>query len=344
MTINNLYKAFHSIKEVRLIGKEVVYEGKIYEIMGFYRIGRKLMLAILEYDEVRSEYDNEEEEAFCEHRDFITNRDKEYRNHREHLEYLSATVYEMSVDEKCYKVVEGQSSVCHQTETTLMLAQFFESGWKPQSIGKLNLENVVLSTLVIEGKFNKIPQWRENPKITLKQHERYEKLFVEMPIRLEVDKIYPEKIYFKVPATNEQHWVMINGVSVVDMFTETMKQLDDPRLKEQVSESELKALKLQTEQMLLETCPKGSGFFSVEYESDENMQLVFYSQKYLESEPTRSHSATMFMVRSDKKTGKLGQKLQVCLLNEPVDLGSKAVETEIFLLYKEVKNEAICFI
>ncbi len=342
MHISNLYTAYHSLEEVFLVGKEVQLSDKMCNLMGFYRSGDRLHLVLLEYDQERVIYNREMEDNAPDTTQCMTNRQEEYTHQAKIFHSLIETVCEVEVDGTSYQVESGESCMC-EMETTLLFSRFFAAGWQPKGLGEIDFEDVSISALTLEGKFVEIPKWKDNPTIILKQRDTCEQTLIELPITLEIGKDYGEKIYYQTAKSEESHWFMIHDVSMVDMFAEMMAQLEKPKFKEQIPPKEFKKLRAQAVKNMSETCPKGAGFFAVEYECDTNQQLVFHSQHYLESAPIKRNASTICLAKSSKKTGKLGQDLKVCIVKDAVDLDTKAMKAELFSAYEKIIHENIVF-
>ncbi len=343
MTLNKLYKKYSLIKDIKLIGKEIVTEDKLCEVIGFYLCGRQLQLLLLEYDEKQVEYEKEQKELYEENERIITNRTRKRQGIYANFNSIVSCIKEIKVDDITYSAEESGSTriMLSDYESTLIFSRFFEKGWQPKSIGKIDMENCFICTVMFKGKFDKIPEINDNPKITFKFRDDQKAQIVEQPIILEVDKEYKEKIYFTVKDTGGQHWIYINSVSVYDMLTETMKNFENPKLIERLTKEELIQMKADTEKRILDVCPKGKGFLSIEYESDCDQQIDLYFKEWLESEPICTNGITTFMVRPDKKTGKLGKALRAALIEEPLELNTKIVEAEIFSMYKTIENKDV---
>ncbi|MEG2608974.1 MAG: hypothetical protein RR964_09935 [Lachnospiraceae bacterium] len=338
MKLNDLHKKFSSIREIQLIGKEIAIGDKLGEIMGLYLYGNTLKLLLLEYDEKLVEYEQQQEEQYPCFEQAATNRILKHQQVYQDFNSALSRVSEIVIDDISYNIEQSGATraTLSDYENTFVLSRFFEKGWQPQGIGETNIENCFLCTGEFVGEFDKIPSVSDRSKIIFKFRDDQKAQIVEQPITLEVGKEYSEKIHFTAKDTGEQHWIYINSVSVYDMLTETMKNFENPKWAEQLSEKELAKMKADTERRILEVCLKGQGFLSIEYESDCDEQIDFYSKEWLDSEPVYKDGATAFMARADKKTGKLGKYLRVALIEQPLELDAESLEAEIFLIYKTV--------
>lgn len=256
---------------------------------------------------------------------------------------VSNNIKEIVINDVCYEVEEIGSTraLLSVSDNTFIFSQFFQKGWKPKSIGKVNLENCFICTVLFKGKFNKMPNFGDNPNILFKNRDSSRQELIEQPITLEIGKAYDDKIQFKIKETGEEHWIYINGVSICDIFAETMKNFENPKIKGQRSEKELQKMKADTEKRLMEVCPKGKGFLSIEYESDTDEQIDFHSIDWLESEPIHRTGAISLIASPNYPTGKLGKPLRVALVEEPLDLSTKSMEVELFCLIRKIENSDI---
>ncbi len=345
MTLNDLHQEYCPVKDIRIIGKELVTEKKLCEVMGFCLFGGHLQLLLLEYDKGLVEYEERQEELYSESERVLTNRSRKRRAIDKGFRSAVSGIEEIVIDGISYIVEENGTErvMPSDYEKHFLFAQFFEKGWEPKSIGGINLENCFLSTITFKESFNKIPRLGDNAAIIFRFCDDLRAKLVEQAITLNVGREYKEKIYFIAEDTGEEHWVYINNVSVIDIYTETMKKLEDPQFAKQLSAADLIKMKVDAERRILEVCPRGKGFLAIEYESDRDQQIDFYSKQWLESEPSCKSFGTTFVVRADKKEGILGKRLRAALVEEPLELGTKIVEAEIFSVYETIEGKELAF-
>lgn len=343
LTFKDLYEKYNLMKSIKLINGEILLENIICDVVGFYLYERNLQMLILEYNAEKIETEKEFERAYYECDGVISNRLKEQSNILRQNETVVERIREIVIDNVTYKVNGSTSSRIQLSdcEDILNISRFLEKGWEPKHIGEINLEDCFLSSVMFEGQYDEMPNFAHTPKITIKNRNSAKCELIEQPITLNVGKEYTEKIFFKIKETNEEHWLFINNVSVVDMLSETMKNFKNPNIIKKLNTMELKKLKADTEKRILDVCPKGMGFLSLEYESDIDEQIEFYSKEYLENKPVNNNNSTTFFIRPDKKTGKLGKPMRTALIYQPLDLKTKTVDAEIFSMYKTIINPDI---
>ncbi len=346
MKLKYFYEKFEDIKDIKIIGKEVVVNGNFYDVMGVYLLRNKLMLLILEYNE---EYENFIEEIECSYQD-----DEHIRTNRQiakediirnGFDNALNGIREILIDDKQFKITEqGATRVNFEDyEISLIFSQFMFYGWKPKKLGAVNTDSCFLNVIQLADKCEEIPFFDENPKIEFIRYNSFDTLLVEQPILLEVGKEYNEKIYFTDQKIGEEHWIYINKISLYDIMSESMKNFKDPRFSEHYSEKELLKLKKDTEKRISQICPKDKSFILLEYECEDDISIKLHSKKWLDSESKRTNEAMAFIMKSDKKFGILGKTLKVALIEEPFEKDSKIINVEIFALDKQKNNENIVF-
>lgn len=153
-----MYKKYSSIKEIQLIGKEVVIGDKLGEIMGFYLHEKTLQLLLLEYDEKLIEYERQQEEVPPCFEQATTNRIKKYQQMYQNFNSILSHIKEICIDDVPYKIEQSGATraTLSDYENTLVLSRFFEKGWQPHAVGKINIEDCFLCTGEFVGEFDKI--------------------------------------------------------------------------------------------------------------------------------------------------------------------------------------------
>ena len=166
---------------------------------------------------------------------------------------------------------------------------------------------------------------------------------MEKPITLEVGKEYTEKIYFDVDG--EKRWIFINSVEPYDILARMLEQFKDPRYLEYYTKEKLDKLVKDVTENIKEACPDGKNFVVIEYETENDDGVSFFSKSWLDSEPKRSNKAMIFGARPDKNKplGKLGKQLHIELLAEPFDIDVKSIDTELFAYFKKRANKDLVF-
>lgn len=107
---------------------------------------------------------------------------------------------------------------------------------------------------------------------------------------------------------------------------------------EQLSPEHLERFKELGHDALEQNCPKGMCYVGVEYECSKDLNLVFYSKQYLDSQPQTHEGSSHFLMmrlRPDAETGTHGLPLKGCVIQTPVPPDTSEIPAELFMYYEK---------
>ena len=345
MSLNYLLEEYREIPKVKIIGKELVIDDIIYEVVGLTLKDKQLELLMLEYD---GEYQNriralEEDEEYTRTRE--TNRIIQRNSILENKDSVLHALKEVYIDGVCYNTngASGEGFRVEDSDKLFLLSKLFAKGYKPKSLGDVYSEHIYMNSIRLEGEFTKFSEISKNPEVIIKRGYTADNILVEKPITLEVGKEYTEKIYFDVDG--EKRWIFINSVEPYDILSRMLEQFKDPRYLEHYTKEQLDKLVKDVTENIKQQCPDGKNFVVIEYETENDDGVRFFLKSWLDSEPQRSNKAMMFAARPDKNKpfGKLGKQLHIELLAEPFDIDVKSIDTELFSYFKKRENKDLVF-
>lgn len=343
MNIKYLQEQLSRIDEVKIIGKAKEINGVIYNVAALVRYGTDLRLIIIDYDEqYRQQIEDREMSESCEER-HKPETNRILIKSREHDFKPLRTIKSVIIGSKEFEVSgsEGSGLSVQDGESIVLLTELLRCGWNPEGIDFQRIDNLYLTSVELKGEFSKISEIEENPRLHFTMRNDSIAHIVEHPVKLTVNGEYTEKLWLKSKKTGEENWVQINKVYLQDMWSEMEKTFSQPKLLERMTPEEIEKAKKDFEKHFIKICPKGMCFPIVEYECDESISLEFHSTKYLESQPVSNGSSMGFIVSSDKKTGILGMKLKVAVIQEPMDINTEIIEAELFQYFKTYTPEDI---
>lgn len=229
---------------------------------------------------------------------------------------------------------------CNKEERVLLL-YFLQNG---VTLGKL--EQIPLDRLMIncyelqEQEFPKVNhQKADGRNIVLELEEQHFPVEVNKKLRLKSGE-YKKPRLVKVNKEEAVN-VYIHGVTFYDVWEEAKTRFDDKRYAERFSAEELERMRQQYMDSLPGICPQGSVLPVIEYESDRDYQMQFYTQDYLRREPENKSSSVFMMFRPDKKTGPMGYKNFAC----PLEAVKKGFEgefaVELYMYYKVIPRKTV---
>lgn len=135
--------------------------------------------------------------------------------------------------------------------------------------------------------------------------------------------------------------IYIHGVVFYDIWEEAKTRFDDERYKERFSAEELERIKKDYMANLPQVCPQGCVIPLVEYESEKDYQVQFYSMEYLRRKPENRSTSVLMVFRPNQKIGPMGYRNRACAL-EAVKKGYEgSITAELFSYYKRVPGETV---
>lgn len=343
MNIKYLQDLLSRIDEIKVIGKSKKIKGVICNIAGLVRYGSKLRLIILEYDEQYSEKLEEREIAEICGDIQIPETNRTILKSREEPTQPFRFIEEVILGDNKLRVngTESRRLSVQDGESILFLSELLRSGWRPEGIEYQNIDMLFLTSIELDGDFDKIPNFDNNNQIRFIVGWDTSTYLLEKPITLLVGGEYTDKLWFKNKDTSKEYWAQINRVYLMDMWDEMEKTFSNPKLLEHMTKEEIPKAKKDFEEKFLQICPKGMYYPVVEYESEEDISLQFYTKQYLDSLPANNNGGIGFIIRPEKSTGILGEKLKVAIIQEPVPANTTTIEAELFQYSKTSKVDDI---
>jgi len=125
------------------------------------------------------------------------------------------------------------------------------------------------------------------------------------------------KFYFYDSIDMKKHIFYIDKMYNYDVWEEVNNNLDY-ELMRVLPKDQIEQMKEEYITGLEKICPKGMVLAMLEYETEDDMQLNFYSKEYLDERPVHKSSASMMFLKSDRELGSNGFKSRVCMI-KPVE-------------------------
>lgn len=340
MNIKSLQKLLNMIDDIAPIGKNTEIDGVIYHVMGLTRMNDTMRMVVLHYDEAYVNKMKELEEAQLEamHHDDDINREPETNrkmlnaNIKNERTNPFMDLAKVKIHEEEFQVTGAESRwiSSNDIECVLMLTEFLRKGWKAEGINHQMMEELFITSIEFQGDCNVLPSCDENTAIEFYLKPCMSSYRVEQAMTLVVGEEYPEKLWFNNKETQENHWVQINRVYLQDMWKDLLETFENPRIKEMMTPEQIEVEKQKIEEKLSEICPKGMCFPVVEYESEQEISLRFYSKEYLDAQPIHRNGALGFITRPEQVIGKLGFRLRASIIEQPVLQDTVMIQAELF--------------
>ncbi|MGH4118472.1 hypothetical protein [Clostridium sp.] len=224
----------------------------------------------------------------------------------------------------------------------MQLQHFIDNGMVTTNWDEINLANIVIATYV-QNESEKFPTIDLSKKldITLKISTECKQVLINQPIRLNFGEIEKgTKFHFYDSIEKKNHIYYIDKIEHYDIWEDANRIFKHERMpnfpKEQIAQ-----MKEDYLNNLGEICPKGMNLAMLEYESENNVQLNFYSKEYLDERPIRKDSSFGMCFTSDKKLGTNGFESRTDMI-KPVEKDfNGSIDVELFSWFMQIPEELI---
>ena len=214
-----------------------------------------------------------------------------------------------------------------------LFTRFLQHGWEPSGIASYDLEFLWFSDIQIEEDYKTIPDFDKNAQIRLTLQPRHEHRYVNKPIKLSIGSNYNENTHF-TDDKGQSRWIRINRVYLYNYRDEAIKQNGENMDVENIN------------RVLDEIYPEGTCQLVIEYESEDDIQLNFYSKRWLDKPSgTGLNMSFVYRLADDKeKRGILGHKLKSTYLTNDTFLpDTTEVEAELLSYSMIIPQDDIIF-
>ncbi|MBO5279260.1 MAG: hypothetical protein J6B06_07205 [Lachnospiraceae bacterium] len=228
---------------------------------------------------------------------------------------------------------------CNEQERVLFLC-LLQNGVRLGELEQTPFERLTINCYEMqEQEFPQVNTEADGFDIVLKLEAQHIPVAVNKKLHLQTGT-YAKPRMVRVKKEEEVR-LYIHGVSFYDVWEDAKTRFEDKRYTERFSAEEIKNIKQQYIDSLPDICPQGSVIPIIEYESDKDYQMQFYSQDYLRRVPENKSSTAFLMMRPDEKTGPMGYKNYACVL-EAVEKGFEGeLAVELFTYYRWIPGKSV---
>ncbi|WP_172251107.1 hypothetical protein [Saccharibacillus deserti] len=291
----------------------------------------------------------DEEESVYESEETFSNRELMQRHLRED------TVLDNQQEFISRMIIQGQSMTFHSSESTygmeqnptfyMRLQHFIENGMELAGFEEVELERLSLTCYEQESS-------EPFPDLDLDQELdialKFDRTFCAIPVHTDPivvefgDSQNETKYSFHDPFCQKKRFFYVNAWTRYDIWEETQKTFENPA-SEGFTAEEWQRFKEQRMEVNKSVCSKDQVLALVQYESEDNIQLNFYAQTYLDAKPLPSSgmSSTSLFFASDHEFGPHGLKTRVDSVG-PVDRTFEGtIVVELMSYYAELPEKTI---
>lgn len=227
-------------------------------------------------------------------------------------------------------------------EGYMQMQHFVEKGIDTTNWNEVDLANIVISAYEQEES-EEFPTIDLSKKldISLKIDRDSRQVLINQPITLKFGEMAKDnKFYFYDSIEKKERIYYIDKIEHYDIWEEANRHFESEQM-QAFSKEQIKQMKEQYLASMDEICPQGMNLAILEYETEDDMQLNFYSKEYLDKKPAHKNSSSMMFFKSDKELGSNGFKSRICMI-KPVDKDfNGSIDVELFSRYIEIPEEII---
>ncbi len=274
-----------------------------------------------------------------------TNRDEMIDNISKEMNDYHFYISEITIQNQKMTFSSSRSSRIHHNdyEAYMRLQHFIESGISTENWDKVNLSDILIASYE-QKKDEEFPQIDISREldITVKISENPKQVLINQPINLEFGEMQKgKKLYFYDSIEKKDRTFYINRMYHYDIWEEVNNNFEDERMNN-FTEDEIKKMKENLLDALKKICPKGMSLAVLEYETEDDIQLNFYSKAYLDKKPLReTSSAGVIFSKSDKEFGINGFKNRTCMITCLEKDFNESIDAELFSWYLQIPEEII---
>ncbi|MEJ8305212.1 hypothetical protein [Saccharibacillus sacchari] len=256
-------------------------------------------------------------------------------------------ISQLTIQGQTMTFISSESAYYREEEyrAYMKLQYFVEKGLELENFADVELNRLSL-TFYKQDDSEPFPDVDVNKEldITLKFDSTVRRVPIHTePIALEFGEVANGiKHSFYDPFHDKNRFFYINALTRYDLWKETEKQLEKP-IPEEFTEKEWQQFKAQQFRALGTVCSRNQDLALVEYESEDNIQLNFYAEHYLNEKPAPSFDSIgmSILFSSDREFGHNGLKSRTDSTG-PVDKTFEgSIVIELLSYYVELPEKII---
>lgn len=341
------YSGVFRYEEVKIIGKDLCVDGRWIHIVSMGRREGNAYLCILEQQPAL-----EEQPAW---KPNATNRESMLETVKE-PDASALHINKIMIGENTFELQGGiGGNIAQQAEMAqayIFFQQMIENGWSvsEESIFyQLDWKRMGLVELRLMDSSKKLPELTgEIRKMTFGPASRNH--IIQMPVRLERGKT--NQLQFTLQEGGEEIICYIDQVGMIEPLIEEQRRFEDTQYREKalqrITIEEFDKIKKTALETLEADCPRGMGYFTVEYEcTDENLSAQFYAVADLNriSEPRQGGTSMLMMGgrSTGSETGPHGYRSRCRVIQYAVPVDTNVLDAELFMMIELIPGKEVVF-
>jgi hypothetical protein len=254
-------------------------------------------------------------------REYTSNRDRIVNNSNKKNNFPEINISEIIIQKQ--KMTFSHNTSIRMSDWKCERDKEFEY-FREKGIIKTNLDEVDFeNTIIVEYEQKDSEEFptidfSKNLDIILKLRSCSDEVSINQSISMKFSEMGKgNKFYFYDSIEMKRHIFYIDKMYHNDVWAEVNNILEY-ELMRVFPKDQIEQMKEEYITCLEKICPKGMDLAMLEYETEDNVQLNFYSKEYLDERPVHNSSATIVFFKSDRELGSNGFKSRVCMI-KPVE-------------------------
>lgn len=274
----------------------------------------------------------------------ITNRYEKINNINNNQSSNNLHISEIIIQEQKMIFPSSEASPIYENnyQGYMKLQHFIENGMDTSYWDDVDLSNVVIVAYQQEEgqKFPHIDLTKELD-IILKINKEFKEILINKQMLLEfgeTQEVIKHSFYDCIG--KKDRFFYIDKLEHYDIREEVKNSFKHERMKE-FSEEQRKQMEEQYMAHLDATCPIGLDLAMLEYETEDGVQLNFFTNEYLDTNQVHSSSSSIMFFKSDRKFGDNGFKSRLCMIKPVEKHFNGSISVELFSWHMEIPEEII---
>lgn len=275
--------------------------------------------------------------------EYSTNRERLRQLVGESVHHINPVIEKVVINEGEYQSKSSIGSFFTEgaIDSCFMLWHFMDRGVDLDGFKTEEIEHLQIEEVILDGLYD----FKEPVKyMSLTVRDCPYRVLMEEPVVLSCGQ--PASVngpyFFMDKEGGGPITYYVNGLSHYDVWKAAGKRFADEEIKKRFTDKQLKALKKDYYDQLAQTCPQGMDLAVIEYETDDNTQLDFYTREYLEARPEAPQgSAILWHLKPDREQGPHGLKNRACIIKTVEKDFQGDIEAEVFNQWRKIPGETV---
>lgn len=275
--------------------------------------------------------------------EYTTNKDKMIDKINNIMSTQDFYIPEITIQKHKMSFSSSSARRVNNYEGYMQIQHFIENGLSTTNWDEVDLDNISIAAYIQEEseEFPSI-DLSEELDITLKVDEEFKQVLINQPMHLVYDEMEKGKKFVFYDSIEKKNCIFyIDKIENYDIWEDINHKFEN-ELKQALPQDQIEQMKEEFMDNLEKVCPKGMNLAMLEYETEDDIQLNFYSKEFLDKKPVYNNSSAFsFLFKSDKKIGINGFKSRVCMIKPVKKDFNGSIDVELFSWYLKIPEEII---